>query len=237
MKHLFATNRAIPRLVVALLLIVGASGQIQAREPGEQPIGWSKLRVANSPIKPIYASEIEKDTESVRAKVDEMAKAVGEAKVNPEADSVEKAWPGSISLERHKADIAEIQDKFSLCTAAMQHQIQDAEASGKATRADRARFKTCMDHCNSILGTMSDIHYNTSAMLTATKKVYFLDGWEKHQKLMAHLQEQMKACPMMMKETMACCANLTGATKPKAMPGAASHDHGTTGTAKPGKAR
>jgi hypothetical protein len=41
-------------------------------------------------------------------------------------------------------------------------------------------------------------------MTTATRKIYFLNGWEKHKELMARLQEQMKSCPILMKGTMDC---------------------------------
>lgn len=199
---------ALPCLMLGALLVLAGTA-VRAQQPGEKPIGWSKMRAANSPIKPIYASEIDKEMDALKTKADQMADEVKKAKVNPEADSVEKAWPDSISLERHQADIAEFRDKFTRCMTAMEHQIQAKIDSGTVTTEDKAQFKKCMDHCKAILATLNDMHYNTSAMTTATKKIYFLSGWEKHKKLIAQLQEQMKTCPSLMKGSMGCC-NMQG---------------------------
>lgn len=215
------------RTLILGLAIFLTGALVQAQKPGEQPIGWSKTRAANIPIKPIYASEIDKETEELSTEADQMNQQVQKAKINPEADSVEKAWPDSISLERHKADIAAFRDKFTNCMTAMQHQIQEKIDSGKATDEDRAQFKKCMTHCQAILKTLNDMHYNASAMTTANRKIYFLEGWDKHKKLMAQLKDQMQSCPSLMKGTQDCC-KMTEMNMPKES-GAATG----TGTKKP----
>lgn len=187
------------------LLLNSTGGIVQAKEPGENPIGFKKMHAPGAEMQPVYASEIGKETKEVKAKVDKMADEFARAKVNPEADSVKEAWPDSISLEHHLADIAEIRDKFTHCMTSMEQKIEDKEATGTATEADRAVFKKCMDHCNAILKTMNEMHYRANAITTATKKLYFLNSWDKHQKLMAKLKSLMMTCPSLMKEAMDCC--------------------------------
>ena len=156
-------------------------------------------------MKPIYASEIGKDAEKTKIDVDKMAEDLGKVQINPEADSVEKAWQGSISLEHHRADIAKMRDRFMLCTAALEDKIKAKEAGGKVATAEREQLKECLGHCKAILDTMDKMHYNSSVLTTATRKLVFLNGWGKHKRMMAQLRDQMKNCPMMVTKTLACC--------------------------------
>jgi hypothetical protein len=50
------------QLLAFLLMFSFAAMLSQARQPGEKPIAWLKIRVANSPAVPVYASEVRLDT-------------------------------------------------------------------------------------------------------------------------------------------------------------------------------
>lgn len=177
---------------------------VQAQKPGEKPIAGGRLKGVG-PIKPIYQSDIMKDIGEVKAKVDKMAEQVKAVKINPEPDSVEQMFKGSISLARHNADIVEIRDEFTRCTAAMENKIREKTDSGTATAEDKAQFEKCIGHCKKILAALDGLHYNASMLISATRQQYVLDGWAKHKKTMEEVQALVKDCPDMMKTTMACC--------------------------------
>ena len=196
-------------LTAAILLAISAPLALAAMEDQpaakatEKPIGG--MRTATGEFKPLYWSDVEKEIQKAKVKVDKMAGEVAAAKVNPEADSVEKAFGDSLSVVHHEQDIAEIRDRFTSATATLEHMIQEKEDSKTATPEEMASMRMCLEHCKKILDTINKMHYNSSGMLTANRERYFLGAWEKHKKMMAELKTMMDECPAMVAKTMACC--------------------------------
>ena len=186
------------------ILALGVSANAQEKKDGEKPIAHGRL-AGVGPAKPIYQSDLKKDVEGAKAKVDKMVEQIAATKLNPEKDATEKMFEGAISLARHETDIAELRNTFTRCVAAMQNQIQEKKDSGTATAKDNEQFEKCLKHCDETLAMINNMHLNASRMGTATRQQYVLDGWDKHQKGMKELQKRMGECAAMMKETMACC--------------------------------
>ncbi|MBI1783582.1 hypothetical protein HYR69_00430 [Candidatus Sumerlaeota bacterium] len=194
----------LPALILAAGVVFQPAGMM-AQEKGEKPIGEMTLHSAGKPVKPIYKSNIEKEIGGIKSKVDKMAAEVKGAKINAEKDGVEQMLGGAISLDRHRAEIAGLVDKLTLCKAAMENAFKEQEGAGTATADDKAKFEKCTQHCDKLLAGLNSMHYSASILGTATRKQYILDGWDKHKKAMEEVEALMNECPTVVHEAMACC--------------------------------
>lgn len=188
-------------LAGAAIVFTPISASAQEKKDGEKPIAHGRLKGVGV-AKPIYESDLHKDVAADAAKVDKLVDYTKETKLNPDKDSVEKMFEGSISVARHLAEVGKVSESISHCMAAMQNDIAAKRDSGTATPEEKAQLDKCDEHCKKVNATLDKIHQNSSRLGTATRQQYILDGWDKHQKAMAELQGLMKDCPAMFSETM-----------------------------------
>ncbi len=193
----------------AIAVGILSSQLLVAQTPGEKPLGEMTIHSAGKPVKPIYKSDVNKEIEGIKASVDKLAAEVNAAKIDSEKDSTEKMFKGSISLDRHRAEIAGLVDKVTVCKAAMENAFKDKEDSGKATPEDKAKFDKCRQHCDKVVTALNSMHNSASVLGTATRKNYVLDGWEKHKKVVAEAQAVIAECPTVVHEAMSCCKTET----------------------------
>lgn len=195
-----AVGLSVAAFVAAALCPLSAFAQGKS---GEKPVGVI-TRSWGPPI-PVYKSDLQKDLEGVKARVDNLAAEAKDLKLPEGKDEIEMKIPGAISLARHETEIAGIRDQFTKCVAIMMNNIQAKEDSGTATKEDKAQFEKCTKHCDQILAKLNSMHLNATRLSTATRRQYIVNGWDKHQKDIAELQKMMGECVPMMENTMACC--------------------------------
>lgn len=136
-------------------------------------------------------------------KLDFMAARLAEIPSDPEGGDIRE---GAISLQQHAADVAATRDEFEKCLAGLKRRIAEKEASGTATRSDRAQFRKCVRLCESILAKLNHMHLNASIYSEADRKTkWVLDGMEAHREAVAEVQEMAAECSEMIHDALACC--------------------------------
>lgn len=136
-------------------------------------------------------------------RLDWMAERLKKVAVEPDAAA---AKDGSITLAQHKADVAAVRAEFTKCLAAMKKKIADKEEAGTATDADKAKFKECTAHCESILAKVNNMHVQATVIGSADHKAKWLVGaLDAHKKTVKEVQDLAAKCPEMMDGAMACC--------------------------------
>ncbi len=137
-------------------------------------------------------------------KLDFMAERLAAVQADPEAPV--NIREGAITLQQHAADVGSVRDELTKCLAGIKKLIAQKEASGTATRSDRALFKKCVKSCEVILDKLNDMHVSATMMSDADHKTKWLLGeMEKHREAVAEVQSLAAKCSEMMHETLKCC--------------------------------
>jgi len=179
-------------LLLALTLVF--SGLLPTRSQAQEEKGVHSI-TSEEPI--THLKEFQR-------RLDWTASRINQVQVDP--DAVGDSKVGAISLQQHAEEIAGARNEFTLCLAKMKASIATKEASGTATDADKAQFKKCVAHCESILEKLNSMHMNATMLGSANHKdQWVVDGLEKHKKVVAEVQALAAECPDMVHKTMECC--------------------------------
>jgi hypothetical protein len=141
---------------------------------------------------------------------------------NAPKDEIEKRFEGAISLDRHRADLNALREQISLCMASMESKAAARREDGELGAEEEKTLAECRRHCQNVLDETNKLYHNSSIMVTANRKTYFLKAWEEHKRMMTQLEKLAADCPMMMAKSL----KITGdpAPEPVAKP-AAEHQH------------
>ncbi|MCL5270314.1 MAG: hypothetical protein M1457_07150 [bacterium] len=90
-------------LAMGVVAWFGATG-ISARQPGERPIGWSRMRVANSPVTVVYASEQGSGADSGAGAPAPDDAPRAKAAAGPASDGVNETPAKAVTRERPETD-------------------------------------------------------------------------------------------------------------------------------------
>ncbi len=150
---------------------------------------------------------IKKGVTEAQKKSEQMAKEISEAKLEEDKDGFEKMFKGSISWDRHMADIAGLQTTMSGCIGALEDLVDAKVESGTATDEEKAQFDKCLANCREIVGKIHSMHDSAASISQkyGARKKYILNGWDKHKKAVAELRDMMKGCPEMVETTAKHC--------------------------------
>lgn len=189
--------------VLAGLLLASWSFAVSAQEAREERLVGVRLP-GSGLFKMVKIGDLRNELKIVTDEVSVLNRTVQSIKFDPNApkDEIEKQFEGAISLERHRAELNSMRDRFSLCMAAMQSKAADRRAEGKLTPDEETALVACEAHCLKTLDRINSLYHNTSVMVTANRKTYFMQAWQEHQKMMAELEKLAAGCPMMMEEAL-----------------------------------